>query len=175
MVKTLYLVRHAQYRIPHPKTHKKEDVGGTVLTIEGIEDIVKLAHKIRHDDRDIKKIYASPYQRTMETANILARILRAEVEIRNDIQENYTGDGTEEHLKDVYSKFKRVVEEALDYSEGNCILVSHMLPISLYVSKETGVSYQELAENKKHTGMIKMGDCYKLLFNRKTFIKYEKI
>ena len=175
MVKTLYLVRHAHYRIPHPKSHIREDLGGTVLTIEGIENIIKLAHKLRHDDRDIKRIYSSPYQRTLETSKLLARVLRADIEVRDDIQEQYTGKGTEDHLKEVYTKFKRVVEEALEYTEGNCILVSHMLPISLYVSRESGTPYKEIAENTKHVGMIKMGDCYKLLYNRKDFIKYEKL
>ena len=175
MVKTLYLVRHAHYRIPHPKTYKEKDLGGTVLTIEGIEDIIKLAHKLRHDDRDIKMVYSSPFQRTTETAQLLAKVLRTEVEIRDGIQENYIGGGVEDHLKNVYTGFKSVVEEALGYSEGNCILVSHRLPISLYISKESGVSYKDIAADKKHSAMIKMGGCYKLLFNRNAFIKYEKV
>jgi hypothetical protein len=50
-----------------------------------------------------------------------------------------------------------------------------MLPISLFVARETGTSYKKIAENTKHTGMIKMGDCFKLMFNKNAFIKYEKV
>lgn len=175
MVKTLYLIRHAHYRIPHPRTYQETDLGGTVLTVKGIEDIIALAHKLRHDDRDIKMIYSSPYQRTIETAQLLAKILRADIDIRDNIQENHVGAAEENHLKTVYTKFKETVEEALNYSEGNCILVSHRFPISLYISKQTGLSYEEIGADKEHTSMIKMGGCYKLLFNGTSMIKHEKI
>jgi len=174
MVKNIYLVRHAHYRIPHPRALKKGEKGGTVLTVRGIEDIIELAHKLRHEDRNIKMIYASPYKRTLETADLLIKILRTDIILREGIQENYLGEGKEDHLKDVYLKFKGVVEEALDYPEGHCVIVSHKLPISLFVSRETGVSYKDIAADRNHINLVKMGDCLKLLYNRKSFIKYEK-
>ncbi len=175
MVKTLYLVRHAHYRIPHPRTYQESDLGGTVLTVKGIEDIIALAHKLRHDDRDIKMIYSSPYQRATETAQLLAKILRADIEIRDNIQENHVGAGEKDHLKLVYTKFKETIEEALNYSEGNCVLVSHRFPISLFISRESGLSYENIGADKEHTSLIKMGGCFKLLFNGADMIKYEKI
>jgi len=174
MVKTIYLVRHAHYRIPHPRDLEKGEKGGTVLTVRGLEDVIKLAHKLRHQDRNIKIIYTSPYKRTMETADLLTKILRTDIVLREGIQENFLGDGKEEHLKNVYFKFKDVVEEALSYPEGHAIIVSHKFPISLLVSRETGVSYKDIAADRKHTNLIKMGDGLKLLYNRKAFIKYEK-
>ena len=174
MIKILYLVRHGHYRIPHPRALEKGERGGTVLTIRGIEDIIGLAHKLRHEDRNIKQIYSSPYQRTKETADLLAKILRNEVVLREKVQENYMGKGEEGHLKEMFSNFKDVVDEALNYSEGRCIIVSHKLPISLYVSRELGVAYKEIPSDRKHVNLVKMGDCLKLLYNRKSFIKYEK-
>lgn len=172
MVKTLYLVRHAHYRIPHPRADIVDDY---VLTIKGIEDTIDLAHKLRHEDKNIQMIYSSPYQRTRETAGFLAKVLRTEeIQIRDKVQENHMGDGNIDHLKEVYANFKTVVEEALDYTEGNCIIVSHRMPISLYVSKESGHPYQEIIDNTKYNAVLKMGDCLKLLYNRKSFIKYEK-
>jgi broad specificity phosphatase PhoE len=120
-------------------------------------------------------IYSSPFQRTRETAHLLAKILRTEeIEIRDKIQENSMRDGNTEHLKSVYSNFKTVVEEALSRAEGNCIIVSHRMPISLYVSRESDHSYQEIADNTKYNAVLKMGDCLKVLYNKKSFIKYEK-
>lgn len=174
MIKNLYLVRHAHYRIPHPRTLEKGDRGGTVLTIRGIEDIIELAHKLRHEDKNIKMIYSSPYKRTIETTNLISKILRTDIILREGIQENYLGEGKEEHLEQVFASFRKVVEEALDYEDGNCIVVSHKFPISLYVSHENGLSYKEITKNRKHLNLVKMGDCLKLMYNRKSFIKYEK-
>ncbi len=174
MVKNIYLVRHAHYRIPHPRKLEKGEKGGTVLTVRGIEDVIELSHKLRHQDRNIKIVYTSPYKRTLETAEIITKILRTDIMLREDIQENYLGDGDEEHLKNVHLKFKEVVEEALSYPEGHAIIVSHKFPISLFVSRETGLSYKDITADRKHTNLIKMGDCLKLLYNRKSFIKYEK-
>lgn len=173
MVKTLYLIRHAHYRIPHPQHGNK--FKGRVLTVQGIEDIIELAHKLRHEDKNIKYMYSSPYQRTVETSKLLAKVLRTEeIQIRDKIQENNMGSGQETHLRQVFADFKEVVEEALDNTDGNSIIVSHRMPISLYVSRESGISYQEIAENSKYNALVKMGDCLKLLYNRKSFIKYEK-
>lgn len=173
MVKTLYLVRHAHYRIPHPKPGGGSS--GRVLTIEGIEDVINLAHKLKHEDRNIKYIYSSPYQRTKETSQLLAKTLRIEdIQIRDKLQENYIGGGDQEHLKHVFNDFREIVEEALDNTEGNSIIVSHRMPISVYASRESGISYENIAKEKKHYALVKMGDCLKLLYNRKSFIKYEK-
>ena len=172
MIKTIYLVRHSHYRIPHPRSLEKGEKGGTVLTIRGIEEVIKLAHKLRHHDRNIKIIYASPYKRTLETADLFTKILRTDIVLREGVQENYLGDGNEEHLKKVYFKFKDVVEEALDYPEGHSIVVSHKFPISLFVSRESGLSYKDITADRKHTNLVRMGDCLKLLYNRKAFINY---
>ncbi len=174
MIKNLYLIRHAHYRIPHPRDLQKGDRGGTVLTVRGIEDVIELAHKLRHFDKNIFKIYTSPYKRTMETTNLLAKILRTDVVLKEDLQENYMGDGNVDHLKDVHAKFKGVVETALEQQAGNCLIVSHRFPISLYISRESGLSYEEIASDRKHINLIKMGECLKLMFNGQAFINYEK-
>lgn len=145
-----------------------------MLTISGIEDVIELAHKLRHQDKKISLVYTSPYKRTMETAQLLAKILRTDITLREDVQENYIGDGDEDHLKDVYTRFKNVANEALEYEHGHCLIVSHKFPISLFVSRETGLSYKEISSERKHINLVKMGDCLKLLYNRKSFIKYEK-
>ena len=174
MIKNIYLIRHAHYRIPHPRSVEKGEKGGTVLTIRGVEDVIELAHKLRHEDKNIKMIYTSPYKRTMETAELLTKILRTDIALREGAQENYMGDGDDDHLKNVYLKFRNVIEEALDYPDGNSIIVSHRFPISLYVSHETGLSFKDIVLNRDHTNIVKMGDCLKLLFNGKAFISYEK-
>jgi broad specificity phosphatase PhoE len=174
MIKTLYLVRHGHYRIPHPK----EGSGGNepkVLTVRGIEDIISLSHKLRHIDKEIGIIYSSPLQRTQETATLLARVLRVNIETREQIQEDFFKEGNTEHLKEVFDRFNEVINEALDFQEGNAVIVSHKFPISLFVAHSDKYSYEEISEDKRHVNLLKMGACFKITFNKKQFIHYEYV
>ncbi len=174
MYRTVYTVRHGHYRIPHPRKNP-DGSEPSVLSIMGIESIVTLSHKLRHIDKDIKKIYASPLKRTMETAEILAKILRVDVTVRDNIRENYFKDGNLDHLKDVYMKFRECTDEVLDFKDGNSIIVSHKFPMSLFVARASGFSFKEISEDRRHINLVRMGDCLKLEFNNRDLVKYERI
>lgn len=174
MYKVVYFVRHGHYRIPHPK-NGRDNTESNVLTVKGIEDIIKLAHKLRHLDKNIGIIYSSPIERTVETAKLLAKTFRVDIQIREQIKEDYYQEGDVNHLKDVYDKFQEIVDEALDYQYGNAIIVSHKFPISLYIAHSGKFSYEDISNDKRHVNLIDMGRCFKVSFNKKDFVGYESI
>lgn len=174
MIKTIYLVRHGHYRIPHPRKNS-DGSEPTVLTIRGIEDIITLSHKLRHIDKEIGLIYASPLKRTQETAQLLARAMRVNIETRDELKEDFFREGNVNHLKEVFDRFNLVVDEALEFEEGNAVIVSHKFPISLFIAHSNKYSYEEISNDKRHVNMLDMGGCFKVTFNKKAFIGYESL
>ncbi len=174
MINILYFVRHGHYKPYFRKATDKSEKDGP-LTLQGLEDIVELAHKIKEVDKSINHIYTSPFQRTRETADLLARVINRYATIRENLHEQHTQNNTREHYEEIYKEFNRVVEEALENNDGNSIIVSHDLPISLYVSLKTGHTYEEIIKNNKLLDILLESDCIKTIYNGKEFIKYERI
>ena len=170
MIKALYFVRHGHYRPKEAPTGKY-----SVLTLTGLEDIVELGQKLQKIDKNIETIYTSPYKRTQETASLLSRFTHASIVVRDELQEQYSLDAKVAHFKDIYSKVDLVVNEALDNREGTCIIVSHELPISLYISKASGVTFEEISKDPKHRELLLMGECIHTTFSNKELLHYEKI
>jgi broad specificity phosphatase PhoE len=174
MIKTIYLVRHGHYRLPHPKNNP-DGSEASVLTVRGIEDIISLSHKIRHLDKEIGIIYASPLKRTQETAQLMSRVMRVNIETREELKEDFFKEGNVDHLKEVFDRFSLVVDEALEFDSGNAIIVSHKFPISLFIAHSNKYSYQEISQDKRHINLLEMGGCFKVSFNKKELIGYESL
>lgn len=171
MIKTLYLVRHGHFQVPHPRPEAYMTKKSS-LSVTGIEDIVSLGHKIKKKEKFIGRIFTSPYLRAIETAELLAKIFQGSVvELSESISEDKLILPNETHLEESYLKFRECADKALDESSP-CIIVSHEFPISVFVSKSAGVSFKEMLENKKHLELVKMGECVVCKFNGKKLISY---
>ena len=176
MVLTIYFVRHGHYRIP-PHTPNNISLGEPhSLTIMGVESIVDLAKKLKKQKDKIWTIYTSPVKRTLETAQILSKILSKDIAVRDGLQEQHSAENTIEHYQNIYQQFEDVVYEALlrDDDVTN-VIVSHELPISLFLSIKSGVSFEEIVADYSHLELLNMGDCIKAEFNGKDLLKYQRI
>ena len=174
MYRTLYFIRHGHYRIPDPKPDSPKD-RRHVLTVMGIEDIIEVAHKIRREDKSIKHLFSSPYKRALESADLISKIFYLDVKVEENLKEEMLEFGNTQHLKEVYAHFSNTVNQALEEKDGNSIIVSHRMPISLFLSVGSGVSYEDIAADKKHTTLLKMGEGVKVNFNGGKFVDYSKL
>lgn len=77
-MKTLFATRHAQPRVRTPDRDPDYPAGNPYLSELGREQARCLGLRLR-EEGDIECIYASPYHRTMETADIVAEIIGAEI------------------------------------------------------------------------------------------------
>jgi 2,3-bisphosphoglycerate-dependent phosphoglycerate mutase len=85
---TIYFVRHAQ------SDHNVKDDLTRPLTPKGMEDTKKVTKALK--DRNITKIYSSPYQRTMATVNDLANYLGLDILTIDDFRERTVGRWVED-------------------------------------------------------------------------------
>lgn len=171
MIKTIYFVRHGHYRIPpqnpNDLSYKR------VLTLVGLEDIITLARKIEKEPNEIHTIYTSPFKRTKESSALLARVLKKTV-IENDLlQERLKEDNSVEHYQYIFSEYDKAIREILKNDGEANIIVSHKLPISLYLSIKSGVTYEEVTADYAHIDKIKMGHCIKATFKGSDLLSQE--
>ena len=145
----------------------------SVLSLTGIEDIIALGKKLRKLDHNVQRIISSPLQRTKETANLLSKSFHLLPETNENIREDFFNDGNIDHLKDIYRRFRKAADYALG-KDGNSILVSHRLPISLFILIESGKTFEELSQNKKRIRLLNMGECFKAMYRDELF-HFEKI
>ena len=89
---TLLIVRHAQTHSNVARHFQGSGTGaGSTLTEEGQRQARALAnHLVKHFEVD--KIYSSPSQRTLETANILNKSLQIPLTIQSELREIDCGD-----------------------------------------------------------------------------------
>jgi probable phosphoglycerate mutase len=83
MTTRLYLVRHGA--TPLTAEDRFSGAANVFLSEEGRSQVGQLAHRLADDD--ISAIYASPLDRTMETANIIARPHRLDLIPRDGLRE----------------------------------------------------------------------------------------
>lgn len=164
MIKTLYMVRHGHY-IMDKKDPSQEDKHISILSVTGLETIIKLGKKLREKDHHINRIVYSPLRRTYETALLLKKILHVEMFPAENIVEAFYEEGNIEHLENVYYKFRNTVDDTLDQNEDS-IIVSHRLPISLYLRIQLGNPFNTLSKHHELFKLLKMGDCVKCKFNK---------
>lgn len=92
----VYFVRHAK---PDYSVH---DDLARPLTDEGIEQSIKLIDYFR--DKNITKLYCSPYIRSIDTIKNVAILFNKEIEIIDDFRERKIGDEWIENFKEFSNK-----------------------------------------------------------------------
>lgn len=86
----IILVRHGQIQANVDKLwHGWTD---SALTEEGRQQALKAAQRLAQEHRDINAVYASPLQRTRDTAAAIAALLNHEVNLHEDLKEYGIGD-----------------------------------------------------------------------------------
>lgn len=80
----VYFVRHAK-----PDFSVHDDLTRP-LTVEGLEDSKKIAEILKN--KNISKIYCSPYKRAVDTVKDLAEILNLEITLVDDFRERKISD-----------------------------------------------------------------------------------
>jgi probable phosphoglycerate mutase len=99
----------------------------------------------------LDKVISSPILRAKETADIISQELKLEVEIDHDLRE--AGQGTKvqkgyDQLPPLYRDFTGQetweniatrMRKALERHDGNCVVVSHALPIRCLLSSYLGI------------------------------------
>ncbi len=105
----------------------------------------------------LNKVVSSPILRAKETAEIIAQALNIEVEVDADLRE--AGQGSKvnngyDQLPPLYRDFTGQetweniatrMRRALERHEGNCVVVSHALPIRCLVSSYLGITEEPSA------------------------------
>jgi broad specificity phosphatase PhoE len=177
MLKTIYMIRHGHYIMDRP--YNPEDIDKIkVLSLNGLETIINLGKRLRAADHQITKILYSPLRRTYETAIIIKKILHVDMQASEKIVESFFEGGNIPHLKEVYNRFTSAVDNLLDHEE-TAVIVSHELPIGLYLKVQSGMSYEEISKDKSVLKILKMGDCVKCRLNKEgtsyRLINYEHI
>lgn len=107
----VYFVRHAK---PDFSVH---DDAIRPLTKEGIEDSKKITRLL--EDKNISRIYSSPYLRAIDTINGLSKILEKEIEIIEDFRERKVSDEWIEDFNE-FSK-KQWDDFAYKLEKGECL------------------------------------------------------
>jgi broad specificity phosphatase PhoE len=174
MVKTIYFVRHGHYKVLPRKKEDNSEIDGP-LTLMGIEKIVEVTHKIMEIDDNVQHIYTSPYTRARETANLMKRILKKPISVREKLHERHVSENTIEHFKKIFAEFELIVKEALATEAGTTIVVSHDLPLSLYISIMTGITYETITQDYSHLDLFKMGECIKADFENGKIVSHKKL
>lgn len=90
MKTNVYFVRHAE-----PDFSVKDDLIRP-LTMKGHEDAGNIVRVLM--DKDIKKVYSSPYKRAIDTISPLAKTLQLEIIEINDFRERRVGGWVEDFL-----------------------------------------------------------------------------
>ena len=171
MIKTIYLVRHVHFQVPHPRPEAYITRKAS-LSVTGLEDIVTLGHEIKALEKYISKIYTSPYLRAIETAELLAKtFIGCPIELDENVTEDKLVLPNEVHLEECYLKFKDCTDKALD-NDGPSIIVSHEFPISVFVSKSSGITFEQMVKSKKHLELLKMGECIVAKFSNRKLVSH---
>ena len=162
MKKVIYLVRHGNYDYLHHKipSHETYDFP---LTERGISDMNELGNLISNSADTITSIYTSPFARTTQTSEIIASILSVSVNVNYDLVETTHEEYENKEYEKIFNRVSKTINDLLT-KEGNFIVVSHRDPLSIYISKLTGKTIEEILKNKKCTHMIPMGGAYRLVF-----------
>ena len=99
----------------------------------------------------LDKVVSSPILRARESADIIAQALKLEVEIDTDLREAGQGAKVQkgyDQLPPLYRNFTGQetwesiatrMRNALERQEGNCVVVSHALPIRCLISSYLGI------------------------------------
>ncbi|WP_417430917.1 histidine phosphatase family protein [Kiloniella sp.] len=84
----MYLLRHGQseFNVTYAKTRVDPNIPDPELTDEGRVQIHAAAQHLK--DKDITKIVASPYTRTLQTAEIISDILNLPIQVEELIREH---------------------------------------------------------------------------------------
>lgn len=166
-LKKLYLVRHGHY-----KGMEDENVMDAELSVSGIAETTKLAENLIYSG--IEKIYSSPYLRTIQTAAILARVLNINYDTDERFKET-THATSIVKLEKIYKDFKQGATEILSEHEV-ALIVSHELPLSLFLSKERGIPYiQMLTDYSHYLRKIETGECLLASFMHGSLVDVVKV
>lgn len=149
--KKIFFVRHGHYI----QTKAGQDNSECELSIKGIEEINRLSKRLL--DEQIEAIYTSPYLRTLQTAHILAKLLKVKV----TTDKRLVQDLNKNNIKSSFAVHKRMHDAVSDILKlhNNAVVVSHEYPISLYISKERNVTFPQMIADYSHLRLIEQGEC----------------
>jgi broad specificity phosphatase PhoE len=80
----IYLIRHGEVENPNKILYGR--LPGFHLSAKGIVEIQQLAEKLKNGNMKISKIYTSPLERAVESAEIIAKVL--EISPENIVKDN---------------------------------------------------------------------------------------
>ncbi len=183
---TIYFVRHGKYKNPNDVIPFRQP--GYRLSEEGILQMKNAGEYFK--DKEIKALFCSPIQRTMESAEIIGSEiglqpvsidLLIEVNsplmginkdkynklVKNDIYtypEHVLSGG--ESIDDIYNRMKAFTNMILkDFKDSNVIAVSHGDPIMIFTRKQEGLKLRNNGSILKANNYIPMGGCIKMLYD----------
>jgi broad specificity phosphatase PhoE len=183
MITTVYFLRHAAYENPNQILPYR--LHGFRLSKLGKIGTEKLAESLHQ--HSIEAVYASPLDRTRETAEIIAKKFNLSVltddrllEVRSPLQGKpegfteamggwkiYDSDwykrGGGETPLEIFSRMDSFMKEKVrEHSGKEIIVVSHGDPIMIYIAGHQGKHLT--AESLVTTPYIQMGQCVSLTF-----------
>jgi len=88
LITTVYFVRHAE-----SDASIRED-SARPLTQKGLDDSQRVTQALK--DKNISRIYASPYRRTVDTVRDISRYLDQEIALVDDFRERKVGEWVED-------------------------------------------------------------------------------
>lgn len=165
MTSTVYFVRHGHIIMSEGKNNSDWE-----LSVRGIEEITKLAKRLKKISP--VAIVSSHYLRTLQSAHILGKVLNLKVHTEKSLHEVFF-KRTVKHAKEVFQDVDEVIKKYIK-TLPSFIVVSHEAPISLYLSKESGKSYYEIANDHSNLQLLKMGECIEAIFENGKFVSMKK-
>lgn len=113
---------------------------------------------------NISLIYASPFLRTRQTAEILANDLNLDVQIVENLHETSEEEHTHHDYKREYFRVNKFMKENLVSDMGAFIVVSHRDPLSVFICVESGLSLSDIEKSPSNLRILPMSGVYRLVY-----------
>ena len=174
MEKVIYLVRHGTYDMQGLTKPSRATFNSNLLP-EGVKDVQLVGASIKTYGDTIEKIVASPYQRTKDSASILAAFFSTDYTVDERLCETTEDEHIHHDYLGIYGRMNAVIKELLSSEFKTIIVVSHQVPLGTFIQIESGMDANDLTANPENLTLLTMGGAFRLVYENDHLVDCQKL